>query len=43
MLCLSGFELYSRWVPLYFDRQQERTSHKNAMNLGQNADSNKSI
>ena len=20
MLCLSGFELYSRWVPLCFDR-----------------------
>ena len=24
MLCLSGFELYSRWVPLIFNRLPKR-------------------
>ena len=28
MLCLSGFELYSRWVPLYLDDNESQTQRK---------------
>ena len=28
MLCLRGFELYSRWVPLKIQKTQARSKHK---------------
>ena len=30
MLCLSGFELYSRWVPLKMQPHYSQTSRENA-------------
>ena len=38
MLCLSGFELYSRWVPLLFQgrSQEETTTEANTRSVVRN-------